>query len=305
MEKVSKTKSAKKWLKQNVSYCDIRGGCYNNFDSYLGVYVINCKMHRKRYNKLLKYAGKADVKVCRSPCVLGKKFSSKTIYDMVNDGVLSKNADMTKVEVSINMSHYNAWKKLLNSCNDYALVLEDDVELHSDFIDNINLILNALDEENITFSILHLWNGNWADTRKEQKKVLKVSKDITIMQETLSYNAGAVGYIISKSYAKWLMNHFFPIKMPQDILMGNYPKKGRHLTLKMKWDKKQKCYQSPILDMECGGEGGTGSQTTQTYDAPTIKSIYKDYVSKHSKYLKSKTKSVKKKLKKSTRKPGV
>lgn len=293
MEKVSKSKSARKWLKQNVSYCDIRGGCYNNFESRLGVYVINCKMHRERYNKLLKYAEKAKVKVCRSPCVLGKKFSSKAIYDMVNDKVLSKNADMTKVEVSINMSHYNAWKKLLNSCNEHALVLEDDVELHSDFIDNINLILNTLDEKDITFSILHLWNGNWADTKSAHKKVLTVTKDITIMQETLPYNAGAVGYIISKTYAKWLINHFFPIKMPQDMLMGNYPKKGRHLTLKMKWDKKEKCYQSPILDMECGGEGGTGTQTTQTYDAPTINRIYKEYVSKHSKSLK-KSKRVKK-----------
>lgn len=276
---VLKTKSAKKWLASSVPYCDIRGGCYNNFETRLGVYVINCKMHRERYDKLLKYAKEANVKVCRSPCVLGKKFSSKAIYNMVQDKLLSKNADMTKVEVSINMSHYNAWRKLLNSCSEYALVLEDDVELHEDFIDKINLIMNTLDEKNISFSILHLWNGNWARTKSAQKKVATIDKNITIMQETLSYNAGAVGYIISKSYAKWLINHFFPIKMPQDMLMGNYPQKGKHLTLKMRWDKKDDCYKSPILDMECGGEGGTGSQTTQTYSAPTIKEIYNEYIS--------------------------
>jgi len=277
---VLKTKTAKKWLSKSVNYCDNRGGCYNNFDTRIGVYVINCKMHKVRYNKLLKYAKEADVKVCRSPCVLGKKFSSKEIYNMVNDKFLSKNSDMTKVEVSINMSHYNTWRKLLNSCNDYALILEDDVELHDDFIDKINLIMNTLDEENISFSILHLWNGNWGRTKHAQKKVIKIDKDITIMQEKKSYNAGAVAYIISKSYAKWLINHFFPIKIPQDILIGNYPSRGKHLTLKMKWDKKDNCYKSPIFDMECGGEGGTGSQTTQTYDAPIIKEIYKDYINK-------------------------
>lgn len=267
-------KSVKNILKSPKNYCDIKGGCYDNFETKLGVYVINCKMHKERYNKLLKYAKNARIKVCRNPCVLGKKFSDKKIVKMIEDKVLSKNADMTKVEVSINMSHYNCWQKLLNSCNDYAIILEDDVELYEDFIDNINLIMNSLDEKNINFSILHLWNGNWAKTKSKQKKILKISENITIMQETEKYNAGAVAYIISKKYAKWLIDNFFPIKIPQDILMGNYPNKGLHLTLKMKLDKKNNCYKSPLFDMECGGEGGTGTQTTQTYDAPTIKEIY-------------------------------
>jgi len=270
-------KSVKRILTKPKPYCDIRGGCYDNFESNLGVYVINCKMHKDRYNKLLKYAKDAEVKVCRSPCVLGKKFSDKKIAKMIDENVLSKNADMTKVEVSINMSHYNCWQKLLNSCNDYALILEDDVELYDNFIDNINLIMNKLKEEKITFSILHLWNGNWAKTKSSQKKVLNINKNITIMQETEEYNAGAVAYIINKKYAKWLIDHFFPIKIPQDILMGSYPKKGKHLSIKMKWDKKESCYRTPLFNMECGGEGGTGGQTTQTYNAPTVKEIYKNY----------------------------
>jgi GR25 family glycosyltransferase involved in LPS biosynthesis len=271
-------KSVKNILKNPKKYCDIRGGCYDNFENRIGVYVINCKMHKDRYNKLLKYAKDAEVKVCRNPCVLGKKFSDKKILQMVNENVISKDADMTKVEVSINMSHYNCWQKLLNSCNDYALILEDDVELYDNFIENINLIMNKLQDENITFSILHLWNGNWARTKSYQKNVINISKDISIVQETREYNAGAVAYIINKKYAKWLIDHFFPISIPQDILMGSYPKKGRHLSVKMKYDKKSDCYRSPLFDMECGGEGGTGTQTTQTYDAPTIKSIYDKYL---------------------------
>jgi GR25 family glycosyltransferase involved in LPS biosynthesis len=89
------------------------------------------------------------------------------------------------------------------------------------------------------------------------------------MQETIPYNAAASAYIISRSYAQWLVDHSFPIFMPQDILMGSYPNQGKHLTLKMSWDSKEKCYKSPIIDLECGGEGGTG-KTTQTYDAPTV-----------------------------------
>jgi GR25 family glycosyltransferase involved in LPS biosynthesis len=270
-------KSVSRILKEPKTYCDIRGGCYDNFESDIGVYVINCKMHKTRYEKLLKYTKEANVKVCRSPCILGKKFSNKKIVQMVDEKVISKNAEMTKVEVSINMSHYNCWQKLLNSCNEYALILEDDVELHDNFIENINLIMNKLKENDISFSILHLWNGNWAKTKSKQKKILKINHDITIMQEKEQYNAGAVAYIITKKYAKWLMNHFFPIKIPQDILIGNYHNRGKHLSVKMSWDKKQGCYITPLFNMECGGEGGTGSQTTQTYDAPTIKEIYRQY----------------------------
>ena len=192
---------------------------------------------------------------------------------MIDNKILSPTADMTKVEVSINMSHYNCWKRLVNSCLDYALIFEDDVELKPDFIDNINLIFEKLKENNISFSILHLYNGNWAKTKSKQKKIIDINDSIKIVQETTDYNAAASAYIISKEYAKWLMDRSFPIKIQQDILMGTYYKHGKHLSLKMEYRKRDECYLSPVLDLECGGEGGTGTQTTQTYDAPTVKKL--------------------------------
>lgn len=277
MKSPLKSRSAKRWLTPRKPICDFRGGCYNNFNKTLGVYVINCKMHKERYEKLLKYAKDARVSVCRIPCVLGKKFTNQGIQQMIRDKILSPQAEMTNIEVSINMSHFNAWRKLLNSCKEYALVLEDDVELKENFISQVNLILNSLQEEGIKFSILHLWNGNWAKTKSELEPVMRISKELMILQEMVPYNAGAVGYVISKSYAKWLIDHMFPIRIPQDMLMGKYPKKGKHLTLKMKWDRVEKCYKSPLLDMGCGGEGGTGTQSTQSYDAPTIRDRFKHF----------------------------
>ena len=123
---------------------------------------------------------------------------------------------------------------------------------------------------NDDFSLLHIWNGNWASTEKDQKFVTRVAPGITVMRETEEYNAGAATYIISKKYAEFLMKRFFPIKIPQDIMMGSYPNQGKHLTLKMGYRKKDECYISPLLDMECEGPGGTGSQSTQEHTAPTI-----------------------------------
>lgn len=266
----SKYKGPKSWMIKPGKKCSKKGKCYNNFIEDMGVYVISCKGHNKRYDKFVKFAEKADVKACKIDCVVGKEFDDDFICKLRDEKILSKNADMTAIEVSINMSHYNTWKSIANSCLNYGLVFEDDVELHEDFIDQINRILTDLGNNQIDFSILHLWNGNWGETLSHTKKILQVDKKVEILQEREEYNAGAVAYIISKDYAEFLMNKMFPIKNPQDILMGTYPKRGKHLTLRMTYDKKEKCYKSPILDNPCGGEGGTGAETTQVYGAPTV-----------------------------------
>jgi len=233
------------------------------------VYVINCKMHEERMRKFTEYADKAGLEFQRVSCVLGKTFTKNQVCEMIESGVVSKNTDMNNVQISINMSHYNCWQLLINSCAEYAIVFEDDVKVKSNFVKSVNKIMHELKKREISFSILHLWNGNWQKTKSKQKPIL--TDKFEILQETIEYNAGAAAYIISATYARYLMDHFFPIKMPQDNLMGKYVKKGNHLTLKMFHDKKKDCYISPVLDMPCGGEGGTG-KTTQTYNAPTIDS---------------------------------
>jgi GR25 family glycosyltransferase involved in LPS biosynthesis len=266
-----KVPKADYWMMKDTKTCSRAGGCYNNFDVKMGVYVVNCAMHKKRYDKFKKYAGDAGVKACRVPCVLGKKFNQNLICEMGKKKLVSPNADMTTIEISINMSHYNCWKKLINSCEDYALILEDDVELKPDFVNKVNMIMDKLDSISMTdFSILHLWNGNWAETDDNHEFVTRVAPGITVVQETEEYNAGAAAYIISREYAKFLMKRFFPIKEPQDIMIGDYVKEGNHLSLKMKYRAKDECYISPLLSMECGGSGGTGVQTTQEHSAPTI-----------------------------------
>jgi lipopolysaccharide cholinephosphotransferase len=259
------------WKIKSTKSCSVAGGCYNNFDIRMGVYVINCSVHKKRYNKFKYYATKAGVKACRVPCVNGKKFDQHLICKMIEKKLVSSRADMNTIEIAISMSHYNCWKKLVNSCQDYALILEDDVELKPDFTKQINKVMRVLLHEGMDdFSILHLWNGNWYDTEDAQEFVTDVSAKLSIFRETKKYNAGAVAYIISRKYAEYLMKHFFPINIPQDIMMGKFVNKGKHLTLEMNYNKRKDCYISPLLKMECGGPGGTGSQTTQVYTEPVI-----------------------------------
>ena len=264
------------WMQKDTKSCSRSGGCYNNFDVKMGVYVVNCSMHKKRYEKFKKHAENAGIKTCRVPCILGNKFTQPLMCEMINKKFVSPKADMTTIEISINMSHYNCWQKLLNSCKDYALILEDDVELKPDFIENINLIMSKLEKIGYEdFSILHLWNGNWSETDENYEFITRVAPGFTVVKETEEYNAGAAAYIMSRKYAEFLIKRFFPIKLPQDIMMGKYINQGNHLSLKMKYRKKDDCYISPLLDMECGGPGNTGILTTQQYTAPTIAKRWK------------------------------
>ena len=109
------TKSPTYWKLKPTKNCDTRV-CYKNFDVKMGVYVINCSIHKARYEKFKKYAVIAGVKACRIPCVLGIKFNHEVMCNMIKNKIVSKNCVMTTIEISINMSHYNCWQKLINSC---------------------------------------------------------------------------------------------------------------------------------------------------------------------------------------------
>lgn len=272
LKKINKKMPTLDYWKQKPTKNCVRGKCYNNFDIPMGTFVINCAVHKTRYEKFLKHAKKAKLSACRVPCVKGTKFDHPYVCEMIKGRLVAKNADMTPIEVSINLSHYNCWQKLINSCLYYALILEDDVEVKPGFIKEVNKLMNGLDEKGLLdFSILHLWAGHWTDDYGEQEVVAKFGKGLTVLEQTEEYNHGAAAYIISRPFAEFMMKRMFPIRDPQDMMIGEYVNKGKHLLLKMKYRAKDECYLSPLLDMDCSGPFGTGSQTTQEHNAPPIK----------------------------------
>ncbi len=195
---------------------------------------------------------------------------------MHRKGYLSQRAQITPVELSIYMSHMNAWQRVANSCAEYGMIVEDDAEVIPTFREKINKILKGLEKIDQDFNILHLWNGNWMKTRVYSKKVLDVA-GVTILKEDsdYGYNAGLVAYILKRDYAKKLLKRGLPIRMPVDMFVGEQQKKypnENHLYVATTFNKKRDCYESPLLDMECGGDAGTGN-TTQDYEAVGVHEI--------------------------------
>ena len=249
----------------------------NKFDFKINVFVINCKANSDRYEKFKKFATKAKLKAKRIECVDGRKFTDEGICNLIKNNIVTNDTWLTKIQIAICLSHYKCWEKIANGDCDYGIILEDDVEVYSDFIDNINLILKGLEENKTEFSIINLWNGNWQRSQKYQTKFLHINKNIQIMKENSLYLAGGVAYIITKKFAKYLLSEFFPIVDANDLFIGTLWKEGIHLSLKMKTIKKIEfindddyyyafCRYSPLLNMVCKIEGQYGGGTTQDPD---------------------------------------
>lgn len=246
--------------------------CNNVFGKNIGVYLINCDSSKKRLEKSKKQLDKYGIKFCREPCVIGRNFTNSMICKMKQDGFITKSNTMTPVEIAINLSHLNAWLRSIDKGEDYALIFEDDFKLEKNFVKNVKDILKDLEDKDIDFSILHLYNGNWMKSKSKLKHITKVN-GIDIYQEMTDYNAAATAYLISKELIVKLANKFFPIAWPQDILMGSLYRYGRHLTIKCK--NINGCEVGPLVNTGCDGPGGTGADTTQMSEenAPTAKTM--------------------------------
>ncbi len=257
-------------------------GCENKIaGKKIESFFINCDVHEKRKKKFLKHLKASDLKSCREVCVNGKALTRKILCKMMSKDLVDSTADLNPIEIAISFSHYNIWKRFLAGDAEYALVFEDDAEIHPQFKTMLSKTLKKLWKNNHTIDILWLWNGNWADTLKYAKKVAKIDEKITIMRETTGYTAGAVSYVISKKFAKHLVDRMFPIYYPVDIYMGDKSFSegiADPLFVKMTHNKKKGCYLSPFFvgeDWVCGGEHGTGD-TTQVYEAEQILDLHKD-----------------------------
>ncbi len=252
----------------------------NNFDLKMPLLVINCDIHKDRLDKFDKSAKKIGLDYYRLKCVYGKKLTDAQIYNMYKKKLIKKTDFINIIEVSINLSHINAWLKILNSKYEYGMVCEDDITFKPNFKKNVNLMLNELQANNKNFDILYLWNGNWMNTKSALKSVHKINKDLVIKREMKPFNAGNVSYVISKKAIKLILEKILPIGDPVDLFMGKFYRQLNIYTLYMKYDKVNMKDISPLF---ISGEWDdkyyidSDSQSTQDYDTDSLQYIINNY----------------------------
>ena len=113
------------------------------------------------------------------------------------------------------------------------------------------------------------------------EEVLRVDDKINVIRETEYFNAGAVAYVLTSNFAKFLVKNAFPIERPIDIYIGEQVEKkgGQALSIEMREYRSKKiqgtCYLSPFfrgINWICGGERGVGA-STQNYDVTMVKNL--------------------------------
>lgn len=232
----------------------------------LGVYFINCDIHKSRLKHMELMFKNNNIKAYRIPCINGRAITYEDICALRKRKMLTRHSEINKIELAISLSHYTFYKHFLSTNAEYGLIFEDDCIIYKGFNTKLHKLLASLPE----FSVLFLYNGNWAKTRRNQKFIGSVD-NVAVYQETRPYNAGAVSYVISRKFANLLMNNFFPIEFPIDLFIGQHVHIGKHLTLDM--FLLDNCLSSELVSTPCNGEYGTGD-STQDYDLPQIAHQY-------------------------------
>ena len=219
------------------------------------IYFINCSSHKERLLTIKEKFDKQDIKNQRVPCVNGKKFTDKKICDLIDQGVVHKDTEMSPIEVAISMSHINVWERFLKTNSDYVIIVEDDVTLKHNFSKKVKSVLINVPD----YDVIYLFNNDIFETSSELKLVAKITDKLEIYKETIPHNASGVGYILKRDYAEYLVKKAYPIRYAVDTFMGHttFSKKHNYYSLSMNTDTSSDVLSIPPW---------TASQTTQHVD---------------------------------------
>ena len=98
------------------------------------------------------------------------------------------------------LSHIKMWQELLNSQDDYMVILEDDIELVNDFESKLNVALHHMYQHpyiDLNFLGYFYWNGKPEKSNNyPEMKLIDIPK----------YMGGTIGYVISKPAAMKLLH---------------------------------------------------------------------------------------------------
>ena len=126
--------------------------------------------------------------------------------------------ELTKGEVGCFISHRKCWQKLVESNENYAVILEDDLYISDEaiqFLENLNWLPKEI-------GLIRLSSFYSANNRLyvKEKSVLTTQKDYSVAK-TLRYAIGTQCYIISKEYAQRAIEMSEKFECPVDEFLFN------------------------------------------------------------------------------------
>lgn len=122
--------------------------------------------------------------------------------------------DLKKSEISLIYKHLDIYAKISKSDYEYALVLEDDVIFHENFLNKIDLIFN---ETNSNFDLIFLGNGCGLRINPSIVNPLKLC-----YKKSHPASKCTDSYLISKKAAKIFLDNLRNICLPIDFELNYF-----------------------------------------------------------------------------------
>lgn len=163
----------------------------------ISTYIINLDKDFKRREYVLELLQPYEfLSLNLIKAVEGKKLPESELNSKFDEALAYKRygRDLNKGEIGCTLSHFECYKALLASENQYALIVEDDITILKS-LDNLKLLIDYISVEEPVIIFL---SGDFWYTRE-----IKLSEDYC-----LSYVIDAVGsyaYLINKSAAELIM----------------------------------------------------------------------------------------------------
>ena len=161
--------------------------------SQIPIYYINLVNSKERFHKMNQQCKDQNLQCYRIDAVNGKELDRNEYSHLI------KTPQMKDTTIACFLSHQKALETFLQSNQPIALILEDDVDISSQFISKMSQIYNELKENKTDFDVLFL-GGTRVCGSRFSPSLLKAE------QIHRNCNAGAFAYIVSRRGATTLLN---------------------------------------------------------------------------------------------------
>ena len=187
-------------------------------------FVINLDRSVNRWALISKQLNKLEIKFERIPACDGRTISTIDYehYLDLNAGIAHGKAKLTPGEVGCFLSHRECWKRLVESGNSYAAILEDDIIISTraaSYLNSASWIPASVD-----LIMLSLWDHEQTIYCLRNSK--RISEDNELYRGIIPHPFGTQGYIISRRAAQKALDLSDRLFLPVDEFLftdGSFP----------------------------------------------------------------------------------
>lgn len=140
------------------------------------IYVINMDKSKDRMAKMISQQYKIGMDITRIPAIVGADLTTEQITAQTTTFC---KYFCTRTMIGIFLSHKLSWQKMLDNGDEYAIIMEDDCELHENFGNEVVKTLQELRIVDPQWDFLYFGYMGACDPNKDYNIIAKVQKLFT------------------------------------------------------------------------------------------------------------------------------